>query len=130
LAFNACVNLRARTVKYYVRWTVNGILKYFRCGGCRRQIRISGAHTNHHHTLSSPPQGLFFVLDVRFCGREVLGMVNSRLLGLCGLLVWFGFGGDAISTLSITGTKFYDTSGQQVFFKGSLLPHRRNQNVY
>src|SRR5277367_515138 len=46
-------------------------------------------------------------------------MVNSRLLVFCGLLIWFVFGGEAISTLSITGTKFYDTNGQQVFFKGS-----------
>jgi hypothetical protein len=53
-------------------------------------------------------------------------MVNSVLLVLWGVLVWFVFGGDAISTLSITGNKFYDATGQQVFFKGIPPPNRRS----
>ena len=53
-------------------------------------------------------------------------MVNSVLLVLWGVLVWFVFGGEAISTLSITGNKFYDATGEQVFFKGFPPPTRRS----
>lgn len=100
-----------------VRWTVNGISA---AGGRRRQypgkIRISGTHFR-----TPPTQGFCFVLDFRFV--RIWGMGNSVLLVLWGvLLVWFVFEGDAISTLSITGNKFYDATGQQVFFKG--IPHR------
>ena len=45
-------------------------------------------------------------------------MLNSVLLGFLGFLIWFVFAGDAISTLSIKGNKFYDASGVQFFFKG------------
>jgi len=46
-------------------------------------------------------------------------MLNFGIFGFWGFFLgWFVFAGDAISTLSIKGTKFYDASGNQVFFKG------------
>jgi len=47
-------------------------------------------------------------------------MLNSVFVGFFGFLVWFVFAGDAISTLSIKGNKFYDATGQQFFFKGII----------
>jgi hypothetical protein len=60
-------------------------------------------------------------LEVQKGGKEFVRSVNSKgMFSLWLLLVVAGGIVEAISPLTIKGTKFFDSTGKQVFFKGEF----------
>jgi 1,3-beta-glucanosyltransferase GAS1 len=47
----------------------------------------------------------------------------------CVVLLFCGFQVGAISPLSITGTKFFNAEGEQIFFKGGILLESANEGI-